>query len=50
MDARRDQGFATGTEHPDELRRRNVAGTQPNGAATPFEVDDKTKQKVGSFL
>jgi len=45
-----EQGFATGTATPDELRRRNVATSQPNGSALPIEVDEKTKQKVGYSL
>lgn len=44
------QGFATGTATPDELRRRNVAPSQPNGSTLTIEVDEKTKEKAKSTL
>jgi len=47
MATRGEQGFATGTQTPDEPRRRNVASAQPNGSPLPVEVDEKTKEKVG---
>ena len=41
-----EQAYTTSTEQPEELKRRNVATSQPNGTTAPIQVDEKTKQKV----